>query len=142
MNLTKQDIDWGKQNKTAWGWLTEEQKEILREANRLGYAKRLHLYGKDEKWVDGSTEDFSDIYRIDPAYQPEPEVVKCEIKPDHNDRYVFDYDNKNWGLQIADTFEDFIEWQDEDGNVMPYYRMPSKVKGQPAEIAKYVVFAK
>lgn len=86
---------------------------------------------------------WDNIYRIDPVYQPEPEVVKCEREPDSSKgEMVFFYGNRWRGLEIADTFKDFIEWQDKDGNVMPYYRMPSKIKGRPAEIAKYVVFAK
>jgi hypothetical protein len=144
MQLTHEQIEWGKQNKTAWGWLTEEQKKIFLGVN-IECLRRLYCTGDGEAWVTkGIDFSFGDIYRISPDYQPEPEVVKCEVFLDGDtycyrppEQYAF-----NTTIISAPSKKNFICFEFTDGIVSMNYRICQFAKTEPAEVAKYVVFAK
>jgi hypothetical protein len=81
--LTKEQIEWGKQNEKPFGLLTKEQQEVLRTAHKNHIS--IEHYNLDEWLNTDPLWQTSYAYRISPNYQPEPEKPEfemCEVYKD------------------------------------------------------------
>lgn len=69
-----------KNNRTCWGWLTEEKKECLGSVPDE-YRLRLNRVEHIPDWQTDTNDliAFGDIFRISPDYQPEPEFEYLEV---------------------------------------------------------------
>ena len=80
------------------------------------------------------------IYRIAPDYQPEPEVVECEVFTREGRLYYSSCpDDSGWTIECALNNPDFIGYKYGDGDVRCSPRR-SNDPDRPAEIPTHVLF--
>ena len=135
--MDKEMIEKLKRNERAWMFLSKKEKGCLLSAPSKS-VEYLSAIGEDWQENDGNF-DATDVYRIAPDYQPEPEVYECEVRKTDTDRLDFHYQMDDWYLHFAVNFPDFIGYKYADGDVRCSPRR-SNDPDRPAEIPTHVLF--
>ena len=139
MNL----IEKMKSNYTIWGKLTDEEKQCLVDNRK--HAQELWCNTTEEQWYSNaslSDRKFADVLRINPDYQPEPEILRFEIKRDKfNDlRIIMEGKSHVLHTQAPSLCPEegyvFAGYGYEDGTILntPTYCCPSPANTQPLDL--------
>ena len=115
------------ENLKQWECLTPEEQAVYKKAESENCANILFLDSKDGIWdikVSGiGSFSATDIYRLDPDYQPEPEIIDCPVLPTlSTEEFVKfrHYDGNPVRLHKAYSYPGFEGFKFYDGKVLPY----------------------
>jgi hypothetical protein len=109
-----------KKNEKPFKNIPHEMQEYMRDFNAN---EDIEWYSSDNcEWRTrsrGGVLDELTLYRLRPDYEPESEIVECEIYTDNSGLLVFDRNTYGDGVRIdtAQRFSDFIGFKFEDGIV-------------------------
>lgn len=111
--MSKELIERLKTNMARMGFLSNEACELL---SKIGNTN-IQILGNMGTWVDICKDhcfDFRERYRIHPDYQPEPEVIQCEVELDTG-TIRYRKNGLNWHIEMALHEIKFIAYEYEDG---------------------------
>ena len=114
-----------KGNEKPFGLMSAEMQEKAGEIGKLQF-QLYHGYKTPWRDVSDVTFNHGSAYRLRQDYTEEPEVVKCEVKPDENNQLCYASELRSYGehfLYTAYMNPDFIGFLYEDGNISTQTRL-------------------
>ena len=133
------------ENEAKFGHMDSDMKDA---AISIGWHSFLLLDSRGD-WVNAAIDFLGDFrYQLRSDYQPEPEVIRCEVLKEGTE-FRFNVPGElNQCLELAPRYINFIGYQYDDGSITSdprriNYDTHSKVRpGISAHRPKYVLFAK
>ena len=139
INVDKKTIQALKENKEAFGLMSEEMQEAAREIGREDFLAYCDMASFESVKVAPEDHfDMSTTYRLRPDYEPEPEYEKYEITLIENE-LCWETSVNSFPIDIAPRYPDFSHFENDIGN-------PVKFEGVAFNIRQghkcYAVFIK
>lgn len=130
-----------KNNKVPNYLLTDEEWECLESADKWQWFNCVGV-----KWVDTDNchRTSNQVHRIHPDWQPEPEIIRCEVRiaGNGNSRHIVFNNGNIYGLHKAVNLPNFIAYEYANETLSAFPRLyKCLAKNKPAEYPKYVLFA-
>ena len=116
INVDKKTIQALKENKEAFGLMSEEMQEAAREIGREDFLAYCDIASFESVKVAPEDHfDMSTAYRLRPDYEPELEYEKCEITV-IEDELCYKTSVNSFPIDIAPRYPDFSHFETDTGN--------------------------